>query len=74
MNEKLTVCCVCYPGNSVFNAYPELADKGLSVSHGICERHLRLLYPQEYLSMKKTRNDLHRCGNVPQDTFKPGFV
>jgi len=69
MNAKLeaglvTVCCACYPGNSVFEALPHLAGLGLQVSHGLCEHHLRLLYPLEYLAMKKPAVIATTAGNT----------
>ena len=60
MNCKLeagliTVCCVCYPGNTVFEAFPHLAGLGLQVSHGLCDRHFKQLYPVEYLALRKKK-------------------
>jgi len=62
----VTVCCVCYPGNSVFEALPQLAGLGLQVSHGLCTQHLRLLYPQEYLKMKNPATPESVAGNTKE--------
>lgn len=71
MNAKLTegmvtVCCVCYPGNSIFEANPHLRGLGLKVSHSLCVPHLRLLYPQEYLKMKNPATVETVAGNTKE--------
>lgn len=33
----VSVCCCCFPGDSIFSLFPDL--KGSELSHGICPRH-----------------------------------
>jgi len=53
-NQILRVCCVCYPGLTVFDDYPWLRyNFGDNVSHGYCEFHaflfrLSILSSQHY--------------------------
>lgn len=39
--EGMLRCCVCcYPGETIFEAYPHLKDLGLRVSHSYCKPHI----------------------------------
>jgi hypothetical protein len=35
----VSVCCMCFPGSSIVDLFPEL--KGSRLSHGYCQNHLK---------------------------------
>ena len=47
-------CCVCHPGETIFNSHPEWKDAGLEVSHGYCAEHREALMA-EVMKMKEAR-------------------
>lgn len=49
----VSVCCVCFPGSSIFGSYPELT--GSRLSHGYCETH-RKEFLANLLKLKAKKN------------------
>ena len=37
--ERVTVCCMCHPSNTIFDTFPGL--RGQRISHGMCNAHLQ---------------------------------
>lgn len=51
------VCCVCHPGDSIFQLRPEWREAGVQLSHGLCSACARKL-------LEDAQNDLAGLARV----------